>query len=138
MDNIQEVKSEFPANTKGSIDKPVLVSNKSIHDFGTINGDINNSYDFILTNNSTRNVIIISAHASCGCTQPTYEHGKVIMPGETTIITANYKAAKKGNFHKFINVNYNFEVIHVNKALTKEQKKLTEQTIRLDIQGIAN
>jgi len=136
MDNIKNIKSEFPEN-KGQISKPLLVPNVSTHDFGEIDGTITHTYDFVLTNGSTKNIVVIGAAASCGCTQPTFTQGEIVEPGKSTTITANYKAIKAGQFHKWINVTYNYEIVHNNKALTQEQKNLTKQVIRLDIKGDA-
>lgn len=137
MDNLQEIKTQLPQTNSGQINKPTLVPNKSVHDFGDINSAVTNSYDFVLTNTSDRSIIIISAAASCGCTQPIYEQGKVLQPNETTIVTANYDAAKQGKFHKWINVTYNYEVVETNNSLTRDQRNLTKQVLRIDIKGNA-
>lgn len=116
--------------------KPILTANTTEHNFGNVMKQTVNTYDFVLTNTSDKSIIITNARASCGCTQPTYEKGKVLQPNETTIITANYTSpANEGDFHKNITVHYNWEIIETNNAIAKEIKQHTTNFIKLDIKG---
>ncbi len=62
---------------------------------------------FEVTNNSKIDLKITDIHASCGCTTPDWEKGKIVAPGEKTKITVGYNAAAEGPFTKFITVTYN-------------------------------
>ena len=124
-----------------SVIKPKLLSDSAEYDFGNITPGVH-SHDFVLTNNSDKNIVIIFAKASCGCTNPQYEQGVPIEPGKTTIVTARYNtdspSVQNGNFNKSVTVKYNFEVIANDKKLTPNQKHLTEQSIILHFKGKIN
>lgn len=127
--------------TTGSLIKPKLTANTTEHDFGSI-APGTHSYDFVLTNNSDKNVIITMAKASCGCTSPIYQSGAIIEPGGNTTVTARYNtdspSVQNGIFNKSVTVKYNYEVISNNKSLTPAQKHLTEQSIILHFKGKVN
>lgn len=79
--------------------------NELSHDFGNISASIPSvSTTFEITNNGDAAVAILSAKASCGCTEPDYQR-KPIMPGETgtvkvTFLTRGYS----GEFDKEVTV----------------------------------
>lgn len=123
-------------NIKSEPQRPVLSVNTPIHDFNDIKKGSVHSFDFILKNESHKEITIINARASCGCTSPTYEKDKVLAPGETTIVTANYTASHaEGKFSKHVTVFFNWQIIESNKALTQQQKDLTKQMLKLEIKG---
>ena len=116
--------------------RPQMSVNKLVHDFEDVNKGSINSYDFVFTNISDRDIIITQARASCGCTAPSYDKDKVIKPNETSTITANYTAGHtSGTVAKFITVTYNWHIIESNNALTKEQKNHTTQMTKLEIKA---
>ena len=76
-------------------------------DFGKIPQGKPVIHVFEVINQSTIPLRITDIHASCGCTTPEWEKGKVVAPGEKTNITVGYNAAAEGPFTKFISVSYN-------------------------------
>ena len=78
------------------------------HDFGYImedNGPV--SYDFEFTNTGGKPLLIVSAHASCGCTKPAYPKHP-IAPGESGVIKVTYKPKNRpGTFDKVVSVTTN-------------------------------
>ncbi|MBO4978516.1 MAG: DUF1573 domain-containing protein [Muribaculaceae bacterium] len=60
------------------------------YDFGTVATDAEPVvHTFTVTNNGSEAVAILSARASCGCTEPTYQR-RPIMPGETGQVTVRF------------------------------------------------
>ncbi|HMT02062.1 MAG TPA: DUF1573 domain-containing protein [Burkholderiales bacterium] len=127
--------------TTNSLVKPKLKADNTEHDFGNITPGVH-THNFLLTNVSDKDIVILLAKASCGCTSPTYEQGKVIKPEESTVITARYNtdspSVQNGVFNKSVTVKYNYHVIDSNKSLTPSQKHLTEQAIILHFKGKIN
>jgi len=62
---------------------------------------------FEVVNNGKDSLRIVNVQASCGCTTPEWEKGKVQAPGEKTNITVGYNAASEGPFSKQITITYN-------------------------------
>ena len=96
---------------------PEMTFESSEFDFGTVNeGDIvKGSYHF--TNTGKSDLIITAARASCGCTVPEYERGKVIKSGETGTINFKFDThGKPENQHKNITIYCNTK---------NEQERLT-------------
>lgn len=116
--------------------KASLTAIEKEHDFGNVARNSVNTHDFVLRNDTDKNVIITNARASCGCTQPTYEKGKVLIPGDSTIVKANYTApGNLGPFSKSITVYYNWEIVETNNALPTEKKIYTSDHTQLIIKG---
>ena len=69
------------------------------HDFGKIKHNVPVETFFVITNTSTKPIIIENAWASCGCTVPEYEK-QPIFPGKTTKIRVQYSAGTVGTFTK--------------------------------------
>lgn len=85
----------------------MLTLKETEFDFGKIPQGKPVTHIFEVTNKSTVALKITDIHASCGCTTPEWEKGKVVAPGEKTKITVGYNAAAEGPFTKFITVSYN-------------------------------
>lgn len=116
--------------------KPTVTAIESVHDFGNVAKNTLNIHNFVLRNDSDKSVIITNARASCGCTAPTYEKGKVLFPGDITTVTANYTSPNtEGPFAKSITVNYNWEIVETNKAVSNEQKQFSAGFTKLEIKG---
>ena len=62
---------------------------------------------FEVVNNGKDSLRIANVQASCGCTTPEWEKGKVQAPGEKTNIIVGYNAASEGVFSKQITITYN-------------------------------
>ncbi len=77
------------------------------YDFGTVSNKhepITHEYTF--TNISDKPIIIFSASASCGCTQPKYTH-EPVKPGEKGVVTVTFEPKKQyGYVKKYIKVKY--------------------------------
>lgn len=75
------------------------------HDFGIFNEDDGNqTCTMRFVNTSDQPVAIISARASCGCTQPEYSK-EAFAPGDTAEIKITYiPAGRPGRFEKIITV----------------------------------
>lgn len=125
--NSQKIESKFV--------KPTLTPDVTVYDFGNVLKGSTNDGLFILTNTSNKDVIITNARASCGCTQPTLEK-MLLHPNETTEVKIRYTAPpKEGGIAKQVTIFYNWELVHNNKALAEDNKKLTAQILKLDIKG---
>lgn len=85
----------------------LLTLKETEFDFGKIPQGKPVTHIFEVTNKSNVALKIGDIHASCGCTTPEWEKGKVVAPGEKTKITVGYNAAAEGPFTKFITVTYN-------------------------------
>ncbi|MEP7238278.1 MAG: DUF1573 domain-containing protein [Ferruginibacter sp.] len=85
----------------------LLTLKETEFDFGKIPQGKPVIHIFEVVNNSKIALNISDIHASCGCTTPEWEKGKVVAPGEKTKITVGYNAAAEGPFTKFITVTYN-------------------------------
>lgn len=62
---------------------------------------------FVITNDSKLPFKLDNVQASCGCTTPSWDREKVLMPGEKTTITVGYNAAAEGPFTKPVTITYN-------------------------------
>ena len=76
---------------------PVMTFNKVEHDFGTINeGDIVET-TFSFTNTGTRDLMILNARGSCGCTVPDYPQNTPIAPGDSADVKVKFDSNNKPN-----------------------------------------
>lgn len=77
------------------------------YNFGMIkeeDGNVTCTMRFV--NNSSRKISVLSARASCGCTQPKYPK-ESINPGDTAAIEVTYlPAGRPGRFEKTVNVTF--------------------------------
>ncbi len=76
-------------------------------DFGKIPQGKPVTHIFEIINKGTDSLHIANVQASCGCTTPEWDRGKVQAPGEKTKITVGYNAAGEGPFNKSITITYN-------------------------------
>ena len=76
---------------------PVMTFNKVEHDFGTINeGDVVETV-FSFTNTGTRDLLILNARGSCGCTVPDYPKNTPIAPGASADVKVKFDSNNKPN-----------------------------------------
>ncbi|MFK8104911.1 MAG: DUF1573 domain-containing protein [Saprospiraceae bacterium] len=75
-------------------------------DLGAVPKDIPAQAQFELRNDGDTPLILTKVKASCGCTTSNYTK-EPILPGESTVITANYNAKKTGPFNKTVKVTTN-------------------------------
>jgi hypothetical protein len=89
---------------KATVKPPSVIQWKSeTIDVGEIPVGKPYTLEFEFTNTGTCAVIVMDAHASCGCTVANYPK-EPILPGKTAKITATYNAANKGAFTKTVTV----------------------------------
>lgn len=88
------------------------------HDFGAFDEDMGNvTTTFRLVNDGDEPISILSAHASCGCTAPTYDRAP-IAPGDTAVMKVTYNPfARPGKFDKKVKVRTS-DAVNPNSVLT--------------------
>lgn len=91
---------------------------ETTHDFGAFDEDMGNvTTTFRLVNDGDSPLSILSAHASCGCTAPSYDRAP-IAPGDTAVIKVTYNPfARPGKFDKKVKVRTN-DAAEPNSVLT--------------------
>jgi hypothetical protein len=77
------------------------------YDFGKIPQGKPVTHNFNVSDDGTDSLKISNIQASCGCTTPEWERGKIVAPGEKTKISVGYNAANEGTFVKLITITYN-------------------------------
>jgi len=83
---------------------PVAAFNTDNCDFGDIQQDMKKEFDFVLTNNGKRDLIIRDIRASCGCTTVNPEK-KLISPGDKVPVKILFDpTGKKGRQSKTVTV----------------------------------
>ena len=92
----------------------IITFAETTHDFGYIQesgGAV--SHQFSFTNTGTKPLIIVSAHASCGCTKPEFPK-KPIEPGKTGVVKITYKPKNRpGAFDKIVSITSNAKTVHL-------------------------
>ncbi len=102
--NVTDLKSQPIA---GKISESSLQLKENEFDFGNIPQGKPVTHVFEALNTGEDSLRILNVQASCGCTTPEWERGKVIAKGEKTFITVGFNAAVKGKFSKEITITYN-------------------------------
>ena len=74
----------------------VMTFDNTIHDFGRISQNSENTKIFTFTNTGSEPLIIQNAQGSCGCTVPNYPR-EPVAPGETGEIEVVYKPGNQRN-----------------------------------------
>ena len=90
-----------------SVTNDVLSLKETEFDFGSIPQGKPVIHIFEVINRGQDSLKITNVQASCGCTTPKWETGKVFAAGEKTNITVGFNAASRGKFQKEITVTYN-------------------------------
>ena len=92
----------------------IITFAETTHDFGYIQesgGAV--SHQFTFTNTGTKPLIIVSTHASCGCTKPEFPK-KPIEPGKTGVVKITYKPKNRpGAFDKIVSTTSNAKTVHL-------------------------
>lgn len=81
---------------------------RTIHDFGNVENNEQVETEFEVTNDGDADLIIINAHASCGCTVPEYQKTP-IKPGETSKIKVRFRTPAVGQQQKTVTLTTNTE-----------------------------
>lgn len=82
---------------------PVIKFEKSTHDFGTIEKNDYEEFEFLFKNTGNEPLILSDVIPSCGCTIPSWTK-EPIMPGKSGGIKIRYNATSTGSFKKTITV----------------------------------
>lgn len=86
------------ARTPGS--KVGVSFDRTEADFGNVESGDPVHLEYVMTNNSNGAVAILSARASCGCTEPDYPK-KPVMPGQSAIIKVTFNTVgQRGEINK--------------------------------------
>lgn len=98
---------------------------KTSHDFGTINAGDKVATSFIFTNTGVKDLVIVKATGSCGCTVPEYTKTPV-KPGEKGAIKVSFNSTgKSGKQHKTITIIANTkkgtEVLDIEASINVKQ-----------------
>ena len=88
------------------INGPVASFDKTVFEFPNLVQGSPGTASFVLTNDGNEPLIIVSATASCGCTNLSYSKDP-ILPGKSATISATYNAAAAGDFMKSVTVKTN-------------------------------
>lgn len=75
------------------------------HNFGKIKQNVPVTYVFNFKNGGVKPLIIESATAECGCTQPEYPKSP-ILKGRSSTIKVTFNAASAGSFTKKVTVKF--------------------------------
>lgn len=86
--------------------KAVLIIDKEVHDYGTIEQGANGECVFTITNTGTEPLIISMCKGSCGCTVPVCPQ-EPIAPGASASITVKYNTNNPGPINKTVTINSN-------------------------------
>ena len=84
-----------------------LTLTETSYDFGKIPQGKPVSHVFEVLNKGTDSLKITYIQASCGCTTPEWDRGRVEAPGDSTEIKVGYNAGRTGSFRKTVSILYN-------------------------------
>lgn len=104
--------SSQSTTTTENPDKPVASFDRMVYDMGNIDLGIPKEAKFILTNTGKEPLVILSGHASCGCTNLKYSPDP-ILSGKSVEIVATYNAGVTGPFFKTISITTNADAAPV-------------------------
>lgn len=88
----------------GQLSKDIKFKEMS-HNFGKIKQNVPVTYEFSFKNGSAKPVIVESATAECGCTEPEFVKSPVAKGKESTI-KVTFKANTPGSFTKKVTVRF--------------------------------
>ena len=86
--------------------KAVIVVDKEVHDYGTIEQGADGECVFTVTNTGTEPLIISLCKGSCGCTVPVCPQ-EPIAPGASAKITVKYNTNNPGPINKSVTITSN-------------------------------
>jgi hypothetical protein len=106
----------FSASTKSKSATHIEFENTEVN-MGNLIQHHPDTATFSFKNTGNTPLVIYSAEASCGCTQPEYP-GEPVSPGEKGEIKVTYDARAPGKFIKSITIYHNgennFDIIEIN------------------------
>lgn len=83
--------------------KELVVWKTDVIDAGKISQGVPKTFEFVLTNESDKDLVITNVKASCGCTASEYTK-EVIKPHKNGVVKAVFNASVKGVFNKTVTV----------------------------------
>lgn len=86
------VNNPASAGGKSSDQLPVIVFDKTEHDFGKLIQGEKVMYNFKFTNKGNSDLLISQVHSSCGCTVPEYPR-EPIKPGDSGLIKVTFDSS---------------------------------------------
>lgn len=97
---------------------------RTLADFGNVHADADHvSVRYVMTNNGEGAVAILSARASCGCTEPSYPR-KPVMPGDSAVINVTFNTiGQRGEVDKEV-------TLRLRNAAGKSEK------VQLQLRGV--
>lgn len=102
-----KVAAEATANALAMKDSTTVQIIDTTYNFGKVTDGEKVEYSYRFKNTGTKPLVIIEAHASCGCTVP-QKPEKPIMPGEIGFIKVVFDSkGRVGNAYKTVTVNSN-------------------------------
>ena len=113
-------------------EKPKIVFEKSIHDYGSFKeADGIQTTTFKFTNNGTTPLVLSNVRASCGCTTPKWTR-EPVAPGNAGEVQVSYNPKNRpGSFNKSVSVNSNAEnstvVLRIKGTVAPREKTLAEK-----------
>jgi hypothetical protein len=115
------VKNPISASGDQQNDLPVIVFDKSEHDFGKLIQGEKVTYNFKFKNEGQSDLVISQVHSSCGCTVPDYPR-EPIKPGDTGLIKVTFDSAgRSGIQNKTVTIVSNCQP---NKTLVRIKAKV--------------
>lgn len=109
------------ARTPGS--KVGVSFDRTEADFGTVATGGPVLLEYVMTNNSDGAVAILSARASCGCTDPEYPK-RPVMPGQSAVVKVTFNTVgQRGEINKEV-------TLRLKNAAGKSEK------VQLQIRGV--
>ena len=102
-----KVAADATANALAMKDSTTVQIIDTTYNFGKVTDGEKVEYSYRFKNTGTKPLVIIEAHASCGCTVP-QKPEKPIMPGEIGFIKVVFDSkGRVGNAYKTVTVNSN-------------------------------
>lgn len=90
-----------------SVNLPVLVFDRDMHDFGRITEGESIAYSFHFRNTGKSDLVISGCNASCGCTVADYPKQRIAPGGEGYITVSFNSRGKMGQQYQEVTVNSN-------------------------------
>ena len=129
----QGVRIDIPDSLQNSTTQnPKIEFTEQEYDFGSfepVGNDTLKSHSFRFKNTGQQPLVIIHVASGCGCTRPQYTKTP-IQPGDTGIVTVNYKGYGQpiGNFRKSVTVYSNDPRSYTRIFIRGELKKYDLET----------
>lgn len=88
--------------------EPVILFEKTVHDYGNIHKGDNGVCEFVFKNTGKSDLVLTNVRSSCGCTVPDWPKNP-IPPKKSAVIKVKYDTHRVGPINKNITVESNAE-----------------------------